>query len=91
MCVSVLPSCAEYVSLQFIFLASELGKYNLVLIIKSPGHTPELREGGNSWHFWDVRINISRRTRGGRSALHHTAGTDAPFKAVSSGHMITSA
>lgn len=44
MCVSVLPSCAEYVLLQFIFLAPELGKYNLVLIIKSPGHTPELKE-----------------------------------------------
>lgn len=44
MCVSVLPSCAEYVLLQFIFLASELGKYNLALIIKSPGHKPDLRE-----------------------------------------------
>lgn len=44
MCVSVPPSCAEYVLLQFIFLPPELGKYNLVLIIKSPGPAPELRE-----------------------------------------------
>lgn len=66
-CASLL--CRVCVTAIYFSCLSELGKHNLVLIIKPPGHAPEWSEA-NSWYICDVHTNIST------GAQHSTAGRD---------------
>lgn len=72
-CTSLL--CGVCVTAIYFSGLSELGKHNLVLIIKPPGHVPE-RSEANSWYICDVHINISTTARQS-SSPHRAAGRDA--------------